>query len=274
MTDIRFHDISYAQGLYNMDADNAPIIFLRMSYYGYGDKTGHYDSQAAHNYQNAIRTGKLPGMYHFAGGGDPKQEAEFFVGACSPLADGDLLILDYELTASMSPPADPNAWCLTFVERVRELTGKYPLFYTYHALQQQYGFSEVLKRCGYWVAHYGIAPEADIPNAPPYIIHQYQGAPLDTNACFIPVETLRRYAYDGVIPQPAPPTHDPTPPVVIINDPLPPKPIPEPTPTPDPTPTPLPEPTPPPTQPDWKHLVAVLVAAVAAIIAAIGAWIK
>lgn len=229
MADIRFHDISYAQGQYNMDADPSPIVFMKMSGFYYGSKQPYYDVQAARNYNNAVRLGKLPGLYHFAGGADPVAEADFFVGACSPLADGDLLILDYELTAAMSPPADPNAWCLAFVERVKERTGKYPLFYTYYAMLKQYGFQEVLKRCGLWVAHYDISPDADIPNCPPYIIHQYQGSPLDTNACFISLDTLRKYAYQAVQPQPPPP---------------PPTPVPEP-PAPTPTPEPIPAPPPP-----------------------------
>lgn len=242
MTDIRFHDISYAQGAYNMDTDPNPIIFMRMSYFGYGDKKGHYDDQASSNYNNAIRTGKLPGLYHFAGGGDPRTEAEFFVAACSPLANGDLLILDYELTASMSPPADPSAWCLAFVERVKELTGKYPLFYTYYAMLKQYGFAEVLKRCGLWVAHYGVAPEDNIPNCPNYIIHQFQGSPIDTNACFIPLETLRKYAFEANVPQPEPVT----PPATPVPDPVV---TPTPEPTPDPTPDPVVDP-PKPTEPE------------------------
>lgn len=259
MADIRFHDISYAQGLYDMDADQAPLIFMKMSGFYYGSKTPYYDVQAARNYQNAVRTGKLPGLYHFAGGADPVAEADFFVGACSPLADGDLLILDYELTAEMDPPADPNAWCLAFVERVKERTGKYPLFYTYYAMLKQYGFQAVLDRCGLWVAHYGVKPEADIPNCPPYIIHQYQGSPLDTNACFIDLDTLRKYAYSSVQPQPAPP----------------PAPVPDPVPVPSPAP-PEPIPTPPPVEPvglDWKKLVGVAIAGIAALIAAVLAWV-
>lgn len=273
MADIRFHDISQWQGNYDMDADQAPLIFFKMSGYYYGSKTGYYDPQAARNYNNAIRTGKLPGMYHFAGGGDPRQEAEFFVGACSPLADGDLLILDYELTAEMSPPADPSAWCLAFVERVRELTGKYPLFYTYYAMLKQHGFQAVLDRCGLWIAHYGVAPEDTIANCPNYIIHQYTSTPIDTNACFINLETLRKYAYSSVQPQPAPvpqplPAPQPTPVPV-------PAPTPTPEPTPQPTPTPAPEVEPLPIKvTNWKAIVGAIIAAVTALVVAISNWVK
>lgn len=207
---ITFHDISYAQGEYNMDADPSPIVFMKMSGFYYGSKTGYYDAQAARNYNNSVRLGKVRGLYHFAGGADPVVEADYFIGACSPLVDGDILILDYELTASMNPPADPAGWCLAFVERVKERTGKYPLFYTYSSMLNQYGFDAVLDRCGLWIANYAVSPDDTVPtHGRPYIIHQYQGSPLDTNACFISLDTLQKYAYET--PQPSAPTPEPVP---------------------------------------------------------------
>jgi hypothetical protein len=237
MSYIPFHDISYAQGLYNMDADPNPIIAMRMSYFGYGDKKGHPDDQAARNYNNAIRTGKVPLLYHFAGGGDPIAEADYFISMCSPLADGDVLVLDYELTTSMNPPADPNAWCSTFVHRVHDKTGIWPIFYTYRSMLNQYGFAEVLQNCGLWVADYSVSPDGNVPtNGRPYIIHQFQGSPLDTNACFISLDTLKKYAYHTPAPQPIPaPVPQPVPA---------PAPEPIPAPTPEPAPQPVPEPTP------------------------------
>jgi hypothetical protein len=220
---IKFFDVSYAQGQYNMDADQSPIVFMKMSGFYYGSKQGYYDTQAARNYNNAIRLGKVPGLYHFAGGADPIQEADFFIGACSPLAHGDILILDYELTASMNPPADPNAWCLAFVNRVHEKTGVWPLFYTYTSMLQQYGFKDVLKNCGLWLADYRYSPDQDIPNTPPYIIHQYQGSPLDTNACFVSLDVLKKYGYHAVQPQPTPaPVPEPVPAPVEVPVPPPP----------------------------------------------------
>jgi hypothetical protein len=233
---ITFHDISYAQGAYNMDADPSPIVFMKMSGFYYGSKQGYYDAQAARNYNNAVRLGKVRGLYHFAGGSDPVVEADYFVGACSPLADGDILILDYELTASMNPPADPAGWCLRFVERVKERTGKYPLFYTYSSMLNQYGFDAVLDRCGLWIANYAVSPEGTVPtHGRPYIIHQFQGSPIDTNACFISLETLKKYAYSAPVatPPPAPvPATAPAP----ITDVTPPAPAPTPAPTPSPVP--------------------------------------
>ena len=251
MSDFTFHDVSYAQGEYNMDADPNPVIAMKMSGFYYGSKTSYYDVQAARNYNNAIRTGKLPMLYHFAGGADPIAEADFFVGACSPLAENDVLVLDYELTGSMNPPGDPVAWCNAFADRVHERTGVWVIFYTYRSLLNSYDFSSLLQKCGLWVADYSISPDGDVPtNGHNYIMHQYQGSPLDTSASYISVDVLKKYGYHAAVPAPIPtptppapeptPTPEPTPPPIPVPDPVP-IPTPEPTPVPEPTPTPLPQ---------------------------------
>lgn len=205
MSNFIFHDISYAQGQYDMDADPNPAIEMKMTGFYYGSKTPYTDVQGARNYQNAVRTNKVPILYHFAGGADPVAEADYFVNeGAMPFADGDIYMLDYELNASMNPPADPDSWCRAFADRVKERTGVYPLFYTYTSLLNQHGnFPKTLEVCGLIQANYGVSPDATIPG-PAYIIQQYTDAPFDTNASFIDLETLRKYAYHApaVIPQP------------------------------------------------------------------------
>lgn len=239
MNYITFHDISYAQGLYNMAADPSPIVEMKMTGYYYGSKTPYADVQAARNYANAKQFEKIPILYHFAGGGDPTAEADYFVNVgASPLADGDIYELDYELTADMGPPADPDTWCRTFADRVKARTGVYPLFYTYRALFNEHGgFPKTTEVCGLIIADYVTSPDATVPINHPYIIQQYTDSPIDTNALFIPIDTLKKYARGGnnaPAPQPTPaPAPDPTP-----------APTPDPTPSPTPTPSPSPEPTP------------------------------
>lgn len=259
MSYITFHDISYAQGAYNMAADPNPVIALKMSGFYYGAKTGYLDTQAAHNYNNAVKAGKVPILYHFAGGADPVAEAEYFVAACSPLAEGDIYALDYELTETMNPPSDPVGWCAAFVNRVHEKTGVWPLFYTYAALLAAHDWSPVLQNCGLWIADYAVTPEGTVPTeGHPYIIHQYTSTPIDTNALFIPLETLKKYGYHPMAaPQPTPapapaPAPAPVPPVVVtgtttavptlppVSPAAPPSVAPSPQPVPEPAPTPKP----------------------------------
>lgn len=212
MTDFTFHDISYAQGLYNMEADPYPVVEIKASGYYYGGKTPYLDVQLQRNYGNATRLGKIPILYHFAGGADPVAEANYFVNvACAPLAAGDVYELDYELNDTMNPPADPDAWCRAFADRVKELTGKYPIFYTYTSLFLQHNkFPRTMEVCSLYIADYRFTPDQDVPCGHPYIFHQYSDAPVDTNASFISLDTLRKYAYGYQEPTPPPPTPEPT----------------------------------------------------------------
>jgi lysozyme len=239
MSDFTFHDISYAQGLYNMDADTSPAVEIKMTGYYYGSKTPYTDVQAVRNYQDATRLGKVPILYHFAGGADPTAEADFFINnGAAPFANGDIYELDYELNESMGPPADPDTWCRTFADRVKARTGVYPLFYTYAALFNQYGgFPKTMEVCSLIIADYAVSPDGNVPINHPYIIQQYTDAPIDTNASFISLDVLKEYAYGYHAPQPAPPSPAPEP------QPVPTPPIPDPTPTP-PTP-PVSPPVPP-----------------------------
>lgn len=248
MTYATFHDISYAQGLYNMDADPSPIVEMKMTGFYYGSKIPYTDVQGARNYADAIARGKIPILYHFAGGADPTVEADYFVNVgASPLADGDIYELDYELTAEMGPPADPDGWCRTFMDRVHERTGVYPLLYvntsTFLANNK---FPKTMEVSGLIIADYRYTPDQDVPCGHPYIIHQYTDVPIDTNALFIPIDTLKKYARGGNnAPAPTPPTPPAPEPTTTTTTTAPPEPTPpDPTTTTTTTEKPQPEPSP------------------------------
>jgi len=267
-------DISQWQGAINWPAVTAPIAIIKMS----GGDAGLYtDSQANANYYGAKAAGKALGMYHFAGGGNPVNEADFFIAACSPLDKDDVLILDWEIEH-----ADPVGWCLQFVNRVHDRTGVWPLFYTNGARVNQYDWSPVLSNCGLWIAWYGMDPEGTLPIHYPYVMHQYTSSGsmpgvagrVDLDAWFGTLAQFKKYGYQ---PTPAPtPDSTPEPTPIPPPDPVP-TPTPEPTPNPDPSPDPIPEPVPrPPSSPptvNWKTLIAGLLAAAAAIIAAVVTWL-
>lgn len=215
---IIFHDISQWQGDYD---DDQPVIAIKMSG---GDAGLYYDSKASINYNRAAAKGKAIIGYHFAGGTDPVAEADFFIRAMSPLANEDVLALDWEV----SHP-DPVGWCTQFVNHVHDQTGVWPLVYMNTSTCTSHDWSPVLNNCALWIADYRSTPDQDVPCGHPYIIHQYQGSPLDTDALFIPVETLKKYGYHAPQAPVAPPTPEPAP-------------VTQPEPTPVPAPVALPEP--------------------------------
>lgn len=189
-------DISQYQGAYR--DYGTPVVFIKMSG---GDVGVYYDSRASENYYGAKSQGKQVGLYHFAGGTDPVVEADFFVRACSPLEENDVLVLDWEVGHH-----DPVGWCSAFVHRVHDQTGVWPLLYINLATLRAHDWTPVLTLCGLWIAAWNENPNIDINTAPwNYVVHQYRGEPLDLDAVWLSEEQFNAYGYHAA-PQPVPTT--------------------------------------------------------------------
>lgn len=270
---ILFKDISYAQGAYNMAANGDPAVMMKMSGFYTSAKTPYYDAQAARNYQNAVAAGKVPLMYHFAGGADPVQEADFFIGAVSPLAENDGLALDWEIEHD-----DAEGWIRAFVNRVHDRTGVWPWIYMDMDRANRYNMDDVWANCGFWCAAPSFGFDDTLPVKVPQIAQQ---GPIvggvDTDAFFGDIEQLKKYCYHAVAPPAPAPAPDPTPVPTPVPDPEPkpptPEPTPEPTPDPEPTPTPTPEPTPPVVDNGFKKAVIAIIGGIVALIVAVLAWL-
>lgn len=295
-------DVSKWQGDIDWPRVTAPIAMIKMTG---GDDGLYVDSKANRNYYQAKANGKAIGMYHFAGGKDAANEADFFIAACSPLEQDDVLALDWELNGH----PDPVGWCRTFIQRVVERTGIRPLFYTNASrltadrdaqnITRYLDWTPVVNQnVGLWVAHYGIDPADNVPIKwfPTYAMHQYTSTgrmpgiagDVDLNVFFGSVVQFKKYGYNVVnppVPQP-PAIPDPIPgnqpgplpqePPVVVPEPTPPAPapapdpVPAPAPAPAPTPVPVPEPAPAPTPVPPEPVVVVKNSALA-IIAALAA---
>lgn len=244
-----FNDVSYAQGQYNMDADPNQAIMMKASGYYTVAKTPYLDSQLVNNYANATRLGKVPFMYHFAGGADPVVEASYFISAVSPLAVGDGYALDFEIDTPDNP-----GWCLAFLDHFTAVVGTRPWFYVDRSRRENGDWSAVQAKYGEWITAPDVPFSADIPNVGVYIAQQ---GPIvgghDTDMFFGGLDSLKAYTYSPppVPDEPIPSRPAPSPaPVPAPLDPPAPAPV-EPTPSPAPEPAPdSPEPeTPPSTSP-------------------------
>lgn len=298
-------DVSRWQGDIDWPSVTAPIAIIKMTG---GDDGLYVDSKANRNYYGAKAAGKAIGMYHFAGGHDAVNEADFFIAACSPLEQDDVMVLDWELNGH----PDPVGWCTAFVRRVKERTGVTPMFYTNASrlsadrdAQDRVRYLDwspvVAEGCGLWVAHYDIDPQGDVPIKwwTWYVMHQYTstgrmpgiGGNVDINVFFGSVVQFKRYGYapSDVVPPNVPvppvvhvpvPEHPATPlpeqpPVVVppTPDPAPvdtPDPLPTPTPVPGPAPEPVPTPSPEP-EPVAPAPVVVVKNSALAVISALAA---
>lgn len=210
-------DISQWQGDINWSLVDRPIALIKMS----GGDAGLYtDSRATANYYGAKAAGKAIGMYHFAGGGDPVNEADFFIAACSPLEENDVMILDWEL-----PHNDPVGWCKAFRDRVHERTGAWVLLYINLATLNQYDWTPVLDNSGLWLAAWNNDPEALLTNKT-YVMHQYSSTGTvpgvtgrtDLDAWLGTVEQFKKYGYHAPVSS-TPTVSTPTPPPVVIAQP-------------------------------------------------------
>lgn len=239
-----FHDISYAQGLYNMAANTDPMVMMKASGYYTGSLQPYLDSQLVRNYAAAKQYGKIPFMYHFfVPAVDATTQANYFLQAVSPLAVGDGYALDVEIDG---PNLVQDVY--TFVTLHHQNTGCYPWVYIDRYLRQKYDWSLVFSLCSEWIAAPDVPYTADIQGVGIYVAQQ---GPIingvDTDEYFGTLESIKSYTYGYVKPQApiAPPT--PTPPVVIPPTPVPTPPVvvASPSPTPEelpvaPTPTALP----------------------------------
>jgi cell division septation protein DedD len=238
-------DVSQWQGDINFGGISEPIVVIKFSG---GDKPGdtlYLDSKANQNYYSAKAAGKAVGMYHFLGGGDPAQQADFFLAACKPLEESDVIVLDFEIETP-----DPVGRCYTFLKRLIDQGAPIPLIYMDTDRENRFDWSPVIGlNVGLWIADYRFTPDQNVPirHWPTYVMHQFNSSPIDHDAFFGTVDQFKAYGWhQGQAPVPQP-TPEPTPAPAPVPEPTPtpdPVPVPEPTPTPVPEPAPTPEPTP------------------------------
>ena len=94
---------------------------------------------------------KKLGFYHYAGGGDPIAEADYFTTTITQYVRKATLTLDWE---SYQNTAWGNGdWVRRFVNRVHDTTGVWPLIYVQASGLNQIP-ADVRKNCGLWVAQY------------------------------------------------------------------------------------------------------------------------
>lgn len=145
--------------------------------------TNYVNPNANAQIANAQATGKEIGIYHYAGGGNPEAEADFFINNSAGYIRKAVLVLDWE--------ADENAswgntdWATRFVNRVKARTGVTPMVYVpASAVWQVQGARNA--GAGLWVAQYA----SMYPTG-------YQSSPWKYGAYG---EAMRQYTSNGVLP--------------------------------------------------------------------------
>lgn len=159
-------------------------------------------------YQQAKKRGKLLGFYHFADGGNPEEEAEFFYNNTKNYFGEAIPVLDFEYPAT-------GLWgdneVLRFLDHLYKISGVRALIYT--GVAEANRLQKVANsNYGLWLAHWGNQnkypggyrePHKVSPGLFPFVvIHQYMSrgqlegyaGALDLNKAYITAEQWAKYA--------------------------------------------------------------------------------
>lgn len=111
--------------------------------------TGYVNPFCDEHYQSAKSAGKLLGVYHYASGGDPEAEAEFFINNIQGYLHEAILILDWE--SGGNDAWGDSSWVARFCAHIVALTGINPMIYVQRsAASQCVGLGDY----GIWLAEY------------------------------------------------------------------------------------------------------------------------
>ena len=165
--------------------------------------TGYVNPYCDEHYQSAKAAGKLLGVYHYASGGNPEAEAEFFVNNVQGYLHEAILVLDWE--SGDNAAWGDSSWVARFCAHIVALTGINPMIYVQRsAANQCVGLGDY----GIWLAEYpDYAARGWDAYYPPnysgdYAMHQFTSSgaisgwsgPLDLSLFFGDENAWRAYA--------------------------------------------------------------------------------
>lgn len=149
MAQLKGADISDFQGQPDFNKLKAELDFvITKATQGVGFTAGTLNR----NKSEMRRVGLQHGFYHFANGGDPIAEANYFVGQIGDYQQGELLMLDWEIAH-----VNPAQWCLQWLQRVESGTGTKPIIYMNSSTAHSFDWSPVIQNNnGLFLANYGV----------------------------------------------------------------------------------------------------------------------
>lgn len=165
--------------------------------------TGYVNPYCDEHYQSAKSAGKLLGVYHYASGGNPEAEAEFFINNVRGYLHEAILVLDWE--SGDNAAWGDSSWVARFCAHIVALTGINPMIYVQRsAANQCVGLGDY----GIWLAEYpDYAPRGWGDYVEPnysgdYAMHQFTssgniagwGGQLDLSLFFGDENAWRAYA--------------------------------------------------------------------------------
>lgn len=139
-------DVSNWQNGISVDKMDMDFVICKAT-----EGTSYVNPDCDRVYQDAKRSGKKTGVYHYASGGDALAEAKYFVDHIGGYLGESILVLDFEADAV----DEGVGWAKDFLDAVYNMTGVKPLIYMSRSVVNRYDWSAVHDAgYGLWVAAY------------------------------------------------------------------------------------------------------------------------
>jgi GH25 family lysozyme M1 (1,4-beta-N-acetylmuramidase) len=170
--------------------------------------TSYVFTGARRNRAEAQRVGMVAGLYHFARGGDPQEEAHKFLDAVGELRAGEFLVLDWEIRHP-----DLVNWCKRWLDAVYARAGVRALVYLNESSVKANDWGSVAQAGhGLWLAKYDERTDSvQVPHFGRPVMKQYSkkgklpgiAGNVDLNVFYGSPDDLRFYGAKPATP-PAP----------------------------------------------------------------------
>lgn len=190
-------DISNWQKGINVKSINADFIIVKAT-----EGVEYISPDFKRQADDTLSSGKLLGVYHYANGGDPKKEADFFINTIKSYIGKAIIVLDWEAGSNPEFGKSDKSWCEKFTNHVIDKTNIKPFIYI-----QQSSMHKVQIGLPLWVAQYADMNQTGYQNNPwnegsyACAIRQYSSCGrisgfngnLDINKAYISREQWLRY---------------------------------------------------------------------------------
>lgn len=113
--------------------------------------TGYTNHDYARAYSQAKAAGKCLGVYHYAEGGSPTAEADYFINRVGSRIGECILVLDWEGEQNPAFGVNDFAWCKAWLDHVANKTGVRPMLYISQSIMGRFNG---IGNYGLWIAQY------------------------------------------------------------------------------------------------------------------------
>ena len=164
--------------------------------------TGYVNPKCNHQWDLAGQLGKKRGLYHYAGGGNPVAEAQYFINNIKNYVGQGMLIIDWEGYQNSS--WGNSNWVRQFVDEVHRLTGVWCVIYVQESALNQ--VANCAKDCAVWVAKYAsmnwnswTVPNMNVSSGAFSSIAgwQYTGGDMDRSIWYLDASAWDKFAKPG-----------------------------------------------------------------------------